>query len=278
MNEKLHKDPHVPKKALVKDIKEENPDTCRLKVTTPAGEKPFEFQPGQCAMLSVPPRGEAIFSISSSPSAGDYLEFTIKKVGRVTEYLHELKAGDELGIRGPYGNSFPISELENNDLLFAGGGIGLAPLRSLVNTCLSEREKYGRIDIVYGACSPEEFIHVEDLQDNWPEFDDLDVHLTVDEECPGWDGRVGFVPECVKDLEITQQKKAVICGPPIMIKITADKLMNAGLEAGDIITTLEMKMKCGIGKCGRCNIGDKYVCRDGPVFDYSELSALPDEF
>ncbi len=268
----------LPQQATILDITEETPDIKTLRVVGKDG-LPFDFMPGQCAMLSIPPVGEAIFSITSSPTCRECLEFSIKDVGKVSHALHNVVPGQQIGIRGPYGNGFPVDEMKGKDLLFIGGGIGLAPLRSLIGYCFAHREDYGKIDIVYGARSPADLIRKSEVQESWAEEPDTDVHLTVDAEFPGWDKNVGFVPTYVSDLGFTPENKvAVTCGPPIMIKFVLQALDKLNFTPDQVVTTLEMRMKCGVGKCGRCNLGHVYVCKDGPVFTLEELNALPGEY
>lgn len=270
--------PLTPIKVTMLEIKTETPDVKTLVVAGKDGA-PFDFRPGQCAMLSLPPVGEALFSITSSPTCRSCLEFSIKKVGKVTDALHALEPGQEMGLRGPYGNSFPVEELEGKDLLFIGGGIGLAPLRSLINYCLAHRDRYGKMDIVYGARTPADLIQKEEINKAWPSAPDTGVHLTVDAEHPDWDGHVGFVPSYVTELGFSPKNRvAVTCGPPIMIKFVLKGLEELGFTPEQVITTLEMRMKCGVGKCGRCNIGSLYVCKDGPVFTLAQLNELPPEY
>lgn len=272
-------DPLVPEIAVIEDIRKDTNDVTTFRVVKPEGGKCFDFMPGQCAMLSVPPTGEAIFSITSSPTEQNFMEFSIKRCGTVTEYLHQLEVGSEIGIRGPYGNHFPVeSELKGKDLLFIAGGIGLAPLRSVINYIMDHRADYGKIDIVYGARSPEDLVHTQEIFKNWPTRPDTHVHLTVDRPFEGWEGHVGFVPNYVKELGFSTNKVALLCGPPIMIKFVLQGLEELGFKKDQVYTTLELKMKCGVGKCGRCNIGNKYVCKDGPVFRCDELQELPDEY
>lgn len=272
-------DPLVPQIAVIEAVRQDTNDVTTFRVVKPGGGKCFDFMPGQCAMLSVPPVGEAIFSITSSPTEEEFMEFSIKRCGTVTEYLHQLEAGSEIGIRGPYGNHFPVEGiLQGQDLLFIAGGIGLAPLRSVINYIQAHRADYGKIDIVYGARSPEDLVHTREILENWPARPDTRVHLTVDRPFAGWDGHVGFVPNYVKELGFATDKVALLCGPPIMIKFVLQGLEELGFKKDQVYTTLELKMKCGVGKCGRCNIGSKYVCKDGPVFRCDELQELPDEY
>lgn len=274
-----HIDPLIPQIAVIKSIRSDTNDVSTFRVEKPEGGKCFDFKPGQCAMVSVPPIGEAIFSITSSPTETEFMEFSIKRCGKVTEFLHNLEVDTEIGVRGPYGNNFPVNEeLIGKDLLFIAGGIGLAPLRSVINYVMDNRKDYGKVDIVYGARTSGDLVHRNEIFANWPAGMNTNVHLTVDREEEGWEGNVGFVPNYVKDLKFDTNKVALVCGPPIMIKYVLLGLEELGFKKDQIYTTLELKMKCGIGKCGRCNIGDKYVCKDGPVFRCDEIQQLPDEY
>ena len=182
-------------------------------------------------------------------------------------------------VRGPYGRPFPVDdELAGKNLLFIAGGIGLAPLRSVINYVRDNRDKYGTVDIVYGSRSKEDLVEYKEIVEEWMKEKDFHVHLTIDREQEGWDGHVGFVPTYVKELNPDLDKTVLMCGPPIMIKFTLQGLMELGFQKTQVYTTMELRMKCGIGKCGRCNIGSKYVCKDGPVFRFDELDALPDEY
>ena len=273
------KEPLIPAIGEVVDIRMDTPDVKTFRVVTPDGVKPFIHKPGQCAMLSVPGVGEGMFSITSSPTNQEYMEFSIKKCGCVTEWLHSMEVGQQITIRGPYGNSFPVdTEFAGRDMLFIAGGIGLAPLRSVINYCRHYRDRYGKIDIVYGARSKDDLVDYNEIITEWMTDEGVSVHLTIDNPQEGWDGHVGFVPNYVKELGFDTNKTAILCGPPIMIKFTLAGLIDLGFEKTQIYTTLEMRMKCGIGKCGRCNIGDKYVCKDGPVFRYDKLGELPAEY
>lgn len=269
----------MPVVGMVTDIRIDTPDVKTFRVVTPDGKKAFGHTPGQCAMLSVPGIGEAMFSITSSPTNEDYMEFSIKKCGCVTDWLHAMEVGQEITIRGPYGNGFPVdTAFAGKDLLFIAGGIGLAPLRSVINYCRHYRDRYGVIDIVYGSRSMQDLVDYREIVEEWTADRDVHVHLTIDREQPEWQGHVGFVPNYVSELGFTTDKVAIICGPPIMIKFTLAGLEKLGFGKTQIYTTMELRMKCGIGKCGRCNIGSKYVCKDGPVFRMDELEELPDEY
>lgn len=271
--------PLLPQVAVVTEVRRETPDVKTFRVEAADGRELFSYMPGQCAMVSLFPVGEALFSITSSPTRTGFLEFSIKETGVLTRALHEIETGTEIGVRGPYGNGFPVGFLRGKDLLFIGGGIALAPLRSLINYCLDNRDDYGRVDIIYGARSSRDLVQREELFVNWPRIRDTGVHLTVDVRSDDWDGNVGFVPAFLEQLNPAPEGKVTVtCGPPIMIKFVLQSLAKMGYQPQDVITTLEMKMKCGIGKCGRCNIGDKYVCKSGPVFTLAELQQLPNEY
>ena len=269
----------VPMIGVVTDIRQETPDVKTFRVNAPEGGKLFEHKPGQCAMVSVPGVGEAMFSITSSPTNKEYQEFSIKKCGVLTDYLHELQVGDEITVRGPYGNNFPVdTELKGKDLLFVAGGIGLAPLRSVINYVLDNRDDYGKVDILYGSRSADDLVQLKEIQEVWMKAKDVNVYLTIDRPQEGWDGHVGFVPAYLKELELSADKTVLVCGPPIMIKFVLAALTEMGYSKTQAYTTLELRMKCGVGKCGRCNIGSKYVCKDGPVFRCDEVDELPDEY
>ena len=274
------KEPLMPVIGVVTDIRIDTPDVRTFRVVTPNGEKPFIHKPGQCAMLSMPGVGEAMFSITSSPTNTEFMEFSIKKCGCLTDWLHAMEVGQQVTVRGPYGNAFPVdTEFTGKDMLFIAGGIGLAPLRSVINYCRHYRDRYGRIDIVYGSRTKDDLVDYNEIITEWIGDDDVHVHLTIDREQEGWDGHVGFVPNYVKELGFsTENRIGILCGPPIMIKFTLQGLVDMGFEKSQIYTTLEMRMKCGIGKCGRCNVGEKYVCKDGPVFRFDEIDELPDEY
>ena len=274
-----NREPLMPTIGVVTDIRIDTPDVKTFRVVTPDGKKAFEHKPGQCAMLSIPGVGEAMFSITSSPTNEEYMEFSIKKCGCVTEWLHSMEVGQEITIRGPYGHPFPVdTEFVGKDMLFIAGGIGLAPLRSVINYCRHYRDRYGKIDIVYGSRSMQDLVDYQEIISEWEKDAGVEVHLTIDREQPDWDGHVGFVPDYVRELGFTTDKTVVMCGPPVMIKFTLAALMELGFAREQVYTTMELKMKCALGKCGRCNIGNKYVCKDGPVFRFDQLDELPDEY
>jgi NAD(P)H-flavin reductase len=234
----------------------------------------FDFESGQFAELSVFGIGEATFCITSSPTRRDHLECTVNRVGMVTRAMHRLSVGDEIGFRGPYGNSFPMESLKGKNLLFIGGGIGLAPLRSLIWNVLDHREDYTKVHIIYGARTPVDLCFKYDL-DTWQRDETVELITTIDREHEDWKGRVGLVPQVLEQVgPSAKDTVAIVCGPPIMIRFTFPVLDKLGFTPEQMITTLEKRMKCGVGKCGRCNIGDLYVCRDGPVFTYEQIKAF----
>lgn len=271
----------IPMIGVITDIRTETPDVKTFRVVGRDGKKLFEHMPGQCAMVSVPGVGEAMFSITSSPTNKEFQEFSIKRCGTLTECLHGMNVGDEITVRGPYGNAFPVEQegaLKGENLLFIAGGIGLAPLRSVINYVLDNRDNYGTVEILYGSRSADDLVQLKEIQEVWCKTEGVDVYLTIDREQEGWDGHVGFVPAYLKEIGFQTNKKVLICGPPIMIKFVLAGLLEMGFSKEQVYTTLELKMKCGIGKCGRCNIGSKYVCKDGPVFRFDQIDELPPEY
>jgi sulfhydrogenase subunit gamma (sulfur reductase) len=236
----------------------------------------FSFRCGQCAMLSVFGKGESMISISSSPLVKDYLQFSILKMGRVTSALHEMQVGDIIGIRGPYGNGFPMEQWKGKNIIFIGGGIGLAPIWSVLNTALETKKEYGDLMLIYGARTSNDLVFKQELEELRKK---MPVHLSIDVAESGWKEFVGFVPQNVTDKKPSPKNAiSITCGPPIMIKFVIKALKDLGFEDAQIYTTVENKMKCGIGKCGRCNIGLHYVCKDGPVYSWAELKKLPQEY
>ena len=269
----------IPQVGIVTDIRQDTPDVKTFRVNALEGGKLFEHMPGQCAMVSIPGVGEGMFSITSSPTNREFMEFSIKKCGCLTTFLHQIEVGQKVCVRGPLGKHFPVeSEFKGKDLVIIGGGIGIAPVRSVINYCIDNREDYGTIDVVYGARTSKDLVDYREMIEEWSNVPGVNVHITIDIEEEGWDGRVGFVPNYVKELNFSTDKTVVMCGPPIMIKFTLAGLLELGFDKTQVYTTMELRMKCGIGKCGRCNIGDKYVCVDGPVFRFDELDELPDEY
>lgn len=275
-----NQNPYVPKVAVVEKIIEETWDTKTFRAVLQDEEarESFSYEPGQFQEISVFGVGEATFCLTSTPTRKGYIEFSVKKVGDLTKALHSIDEGTSVGIRAPLGNHFPYEAMKGKDLWFVGGGIGMAPLRSLLNFCLDNREDYGKINILYGARSSGDLCFTYEF-DEWKKSPNTNLFLTIDREEEGWRHNVGFVPSYLMDLKPSPENAvAITCGPPIMIKFVLKNLVELGFADEQIYTTLEMKMKCGIGKCGRCNIGHIYVCTDGPVFSYAQLKDLPPEY
>lgn len=275
----MEKEALIPYVGVISEIHDETGDVKTFRVTGRDGKKLFEHIPGQCAMLSIPGVGESMISITSSPTIPDYQEFSIKRCGHVTTWLHAAEPGQEICVRGPLGNGFPVdTTFKGKDLLFIAGGIGLAPLHSVINYVRAKRENYGRVQIIYGSRSKADLVRYREIVDEWIPEKNFEVNLTIDRVEDGWDGHVGFVPPYVTELNPDKRMTVVMCGPPILIHLSLGELKKLGFEDTQIFTTMEMRMKCGIGKCGRCNIGDKFVCKDGPVFSFDQLGELPPEY
>ncbi|HAS90544.1 MAG TPA: hydrogenase [Desulfovibrio sp.] len=271
--------PYLPAMATIQEVIQETPNIMTFRVTfnDPGYKEKFTFEPGQVGQLSAFGIGESTFVINSSPTRMDYLQFSVMRTGEVTDKLHTLKAGDQIGVRAPLGNYFPYEDMKGKDIVFVGGGIGMAPLRTLLYYMLDNRKDYGKMTLLYGARTPVDMAYQYELPD-WLERDDLDTHLTIDAEYEGWEHNVGLIPNVLLDIAPKPKNAvAVTCGPPIMIKFTVQALAKLGFKDDQIVTTLEKRMKCGVGICGRCNIGTSYVCQDGPVYTYEQLKALPNE-
>ncbi len=265
--------PHI---AVIEKIIDETPTvrTFHFNFKDDGLREEFTFESGQFGEYSIFGIGEAPFCISSSPTRRDHLEFALQRVGKVTNALHRLGVGAEIGFRGPYGNGFPLDFLQGKNLVFVAGGIGLAPLRSLIWNVIDNRDKYEKVDIVYGARSPADLCFKYDL-DTWGKDKTINMVTTVDKGDESWTGKVGFVPQVLEQVAPSASNAvAIVCGPPIMIRFTFPVLEKLGFTPEQMITTLEKRMKCGIGKCGRCNIGNLYVCRDGPVFTYAQIKSF----
>jgi NAD(P)H-flavin reductase len=279
--------PYQPHLAKVLEIRPEAPGeravkTFKVEFLDENIKTDFNQRSGQCALLGLLGRGESFISISSSPTWKGFLEFSVLQyvTGRVTPELHKLEVGDIVTVRGPYGNGFPVDDWHGKNLFFIGGGIGQAPLRSVYMYVLdpANRQNYGTVDIIYGARTSKDIVFKNELEE-LEKRSDVNVHLSVDVDEENWNRFVGFVPTNV--LEIAPKPDnaiAVTCGPPIMIKFVVENLKKLGFSPENIYTTLENRMKCGIGKCGRCNIGNVYVCKDGPVFSYAEIQKMPNEY
>jgi sulfite reductase subunit B len=231
---------------------------------------------GQFVEVSVFGVGEAPISVTSSPTRNGTFELCVRRVGDVTGALHSMKPGATVGIRGPYGNGFPLEQMRGKDLLFAPGGIGLPPLRSVINQVLDERESFGRVIILYGARNPSELLFKDELA-QWEARDDVEFHVTVDRGDESWTGNVGVITTLFPKITINPRNTvAMTVGPPVMYRFVLMELLSKGIQDGRIFLSLERRMKCGLGKCGHCQINNVYVCQKGPVFSYAQLKELPE--
>lgn len=238
-------------------------------------EPGFSFVPGQFVLAGQIGYGEAPFGPLSSPSEDKYIEIAARKAGAVTNYLHSLKKGDTITLRGPYGNGFPLDFMEGKDIVCATGGCGIPPIASLIEHIISNREKFGRVYLLYGARSPEEIL-MKDRMERWKESD-IKVILTIDKPAPNWNGYVGFVTDLVKEIEIDEANAvATMCGPGPMVDALEKVLRPLGISDRRIFVSMERKMQCGVGKCQHCTTGDKYVCLNGPVFYYDQIENFHD--
>jgi NAD(P)H-flavin reductase len=278
MNENIY----LPYLVTIEKITQEAPGvkTFRLKFKNEEEAKRFKFQSGQFAEYSVFGEGECTFCIASSPTREGYVECTFREAGKVTSALAKLEEGATMGFRGPFGNTFPLDEWKGKNLLFIAGGIALPPMRCVIWNALDTRENFKNISILYGAKTVADLVYKQELEE-WEERPDVKLTVTVDPggETSEWKGEVGFVPSVLEKVNPSAENTiAVVCGPPVMIKFTFPVLDKLGFKPEQIYTTLENRMKCGIGKCGRCNVGKMYVCKDGPVFSRVALEALPAEY
>ena len=271
--------PYKPMLATVVETIQEtgNIKTLRVVLDDPGQMASFTYEPGQVGQLSVFGAGESTFVINSPPSRKEYLQFSVMQAGEVTSAIHRLSAGDKVGVRAPLGNFFPYNDWKGKDIFFVGGGIGMAPIRTIMLHVLEHKADYGKVSLLYGARSPRDMAFSYEL-DSWLANPDLDCTLCIDNPFEGWQHKVGLIPNVLTELNPSPDNcVAVLCGPPIMIKFTLQALEKLGFQPENIVTTLEKRMKCGIGICGRCNIGSHYVCVDGPVFTMAQLKELPPE-
>ncbi len=266
---------------IVVETEDRNLKTFKFVFLNPEDEEKFQYMPGQFAELSVPGKGEIPIGIASSPTEKGYVTFTVNKVGVVTTYLHNMKVGEIMGIRGPLGNWYPWEEMEGKNVVIIGGGFAFTTLRSSIVYMLhpDNRPKFKDIIVVYGARNPGLLLYKEELME-WEKRDDIQMHITVDAtNDPNWKYNIGFVPAITEQkLKSSEDAYAIVCGPPVMIKFTQPVLEKLGFPPERIILSLENRMKCAIGMCGRCNVGDQFVCKDGPVFSLAKLKTLPPEY
>lgn len=272
---------YLPRPAILDRVEDEIADVRSFywHFEDPAEDERFAgFLPGQFAQVSVIGAGEFPASLPPSPTERERF-FTVRKVGSVTDALHALKPGDGFGVRGPYGNGFPMDAYEGMDLVFVAGGIGIIPLRSCIVYAMHHRQRYGRIQVFYGARTPRELMY-RTAMDAWAAAEGVECYRTVDRADETWDGPVGVVGSLFKLPGVTVpvgNTVAFVCGPPIMFRFVIKDLLAMGLPEGRIVSTLERYMKCGVGKCGHCCIGVAYVCVDGPVFTYEQIRKLGED-
>jgi len=267
---------YAPQLAKIKSVRDEAEGIKSFKIEFEQENlrESFSYRPGQFIELTVFGVGEAPFSITSSPVDKGCVEISVVNVGEVTDALHLKKEGEIVGLRGPYGNGFPFDEVKGRDILFIGGGIGLAPLRPLINQMFADRDSFRKMTILYGARTPQLLCFREELK-AWARKSDSEVLLTVDAPDDEWQGNVGVVGSLLPQVEIDAERStAFVCGPPIMIHFVIQDLLKTGFAEDNIITSMERRMECGLGKCGHCSIGKADVCIDGPVFSYRQLKAL----
>ena len=280
----MNNNPYLPYLATIRQITDENPardlKTFQLVFDRDEDRQAFRYLPGQFAEVSVFGVGESPFGIASSPTEEGFLLFTVKRAGRVTTELHNSDIGRKVGVRGALGHPFPWEQMAGKDIVIVSGGFAFTTLRSAITYMLDSRNRsrFGKITVVYGAREPGELLYKETLR-AWEARPDIALTLTVD-RAPNadWSGRVGLVPNILKEAAPDASNAvALVCGPPVMIRFTIPVLLELGFAKEQMMLSLENRMKCGIGKCGRCNIGHKYVCTDGPVFTYADLERLPQE-
>lgn len=266
---------YLPQQAIIEEIIQENSlvNTYVLSLCDPSANTHFSFEPGQFMMVSVPHQGEAPISLSSSVSNTRTFNLTIRKTGRLTDCLHTFAPGDTIGVRGPYGKPFPIDQLKHKKLLFVAGGIGIAPLRPVIEFCHDRREDFGTVSVIYGCKNADDFCFKQDVK-RWQQAD-IDCQLTIDSKADNWAGHVGLVTQHLDQQIAAAHDVFLVCGPEMMISFVIQRLEQLGVQREQIITTLERHMKCGVGVCGHCHMGGKLICVDGPVFNGAEL---PDHY
>jgi sulfhydrogenase subunit gamma (sulfur reductase) len=265
---------YVPSPAKITKVEQMTALEKLFSVELPAGQS-LGHAPGQFVAVSLFGIGEAPISVSSSPSRSNgHFELCVRKVGDVTNAMHKLEAGAAIGVRGPFGHGFPVDQFRGKDILFAAGGLGLAPARSLINQVLDERGDFGRVIILYGAKNPSELLFRDELE-QWGNRSDIEFHVTVDRPDSTWVGHAGVITTLFKFVTISPRNTvAVTVGPPIMYRFVLMELLSKGLSETQIWMSLERRMKCGVGKCGHCQINNLYCCQQGPAFTYAQVKGV----
>ncbi len=267
-------DPMLPQRFVVERLWRETADTFTVKLEPVDKTADFAFAPGQFNMLYVFGVGEIPISISGDPADNTALLHTTRAVGTVTKAMSRLKPGDMLGLRGPFGSNWPVLEAGGHDIVLVTGGIGLAPLRPALYAILAQREKYGKVVLLYGARTPEDILYKKELA-RWRAHFDLEVHVTVDRATESWRGNVGVATTLIRRAPFDPQDAvAMICGPEVMMRFTTQELLRRGVDSSRIFVSLERNMKCAIGFCGHCQFGPQFVCKDGPVFALKRVEKL----
>jgi NAD(P)H-flavin reductase len=264
----------LPKLYTVDSVRQETSDTFTLEIKPPAGELCPRFLPGQFNMLYIFGVGEMAISISGDPWWRSSCVHTVRAVGTATKAICNLKPGDTIGVRGPFGTSWPGPELLGKDVVLAAGGIGLAPLRPTIYSILADRERYGRVNLLYGARTPNDLLYTDELS-RWRDRPDLNLAVTVDTADRGWFGNVGVVTTLIPKIQFDPANTvAVICGPEIMMRFTIMDLQKRGITSDNIYISMERNMKCAVGLCGHCQLGPEFICKDGPVFRFDHLDGI----
>lgn len=265
------KNEYLPMPAIIEKIVNESPDS-KTFILRSGDKSVLKYQPGQFLMVSLPGYGEAPFTYASLPSGDGKFEISVRRVGSLTTALHNLKQKDVIGVRGPYGNTFPLDKIKNKNLLFVAGGCGIAPLRPLIQYVFKYRKKYGKVEVIYGCRTPKDMFYKKELE-FWKK--NATIHLTVDEPDEKWGGSCGVVCVLFGKIKLNPKDTMVfLCGPGVMIKFAIKDILKLGFKEQNIYASLERYMKCGIGKCGHCYVGEKYVCLDGPNFSYAQMKKL----
>lgn len=275
----LEANPYLPLSARIVRVQRMTPghNLYQLRFLDPQASAAWSYRPGQFVELSVVGVGECPISICSTPTRAGVLELCVRNAGRVTDALHRRTTGDLVGVRGPYGNGFPVEAMAGQDLLIVAGGLGMAPLRSLLGYALDRRELFGRITLLHGARTPQDMLFREELR-SLLDVEGVDILLTVDRDPSGtWPHGVGLLPDLLRQVRVAPERTyAAVVGPPVVYRFVLKELLGLGFKKDRILMSLERRMKCGVGKCGHCTVGYKYTCLDGPIFTYWDVINLPE--